>query len=197
MLRNNNREPSIKKTSLSNKSEITNKFDDKQFYRRRKLMSKYIDRERVSRTPNLALHKRSPRQSETNQIQITAEGIMTTIKTKMLKEAYLALKRLLHFRPKLLIMRSIWKSLNICSFEVKLYKCAANYLNKMQLTRTHNNGFKDSAPYPMLFIRRSQKAHWFEVKYNSSKLHNLHWNKLKHNQVQNKVEMQKVENNNR
>ena len=91
----------------SNKGEIQNKFDDKKFYRRRELMSKHIDHERVIKTPDMSLHKKFVRHSEPNQIQISIKEIMTTIKTKLLKEAYLAFKRLFYSRPKLIIMRSI------------------------------------------------------------------------------------------
>ena len=86
-------------------AKFRNKFIDKQFYRRRELMGKNICREKVSKTPNLIIHNQQDKYSESNQIQISVKEIMITIKTKLLKEAYFAFKRLFHIRPKLLITK--------------------------------------------------------------------------------------------
>ena len=42
---------------------------------------------------------------------------------------------------------------------MKLYKYAANYLHKMQLTRTQKTELKDSSPSPIPSLKRSQNAY--------------------------------------
>ena len=56
--------------------KIQNNFEDDQFYRRRQIMSKFIDSQRISRTPDLHLNKRNIQISENNQIQKSASEVL-------------------------------------------------------------------------------------------------------------------------
>ena len=81
----------------------------KSFIEEENLWANILTTNELSRHPICLYIKKFVRHSEPNQIQISIKEIMTTIKTKLLKEAYLAFKRLFYSRPKLIIMRSIWK----------------------------------------------------------------------------------------
>lgn len=144
-------------------------------------MSKLIDRRQACKTPDVAANKQGDEDRPTNEQQ-TANEVMKYIKTKLVKRAYMVIKRLLRIKTKFVIMERVFKKRSICKFEIKLFKYINRQLAGKQITKKQDGSRRSWPQNSTSLLKRSQNPKIFKVEYKPSSILKTQFTPLKFNQ---------------